>query len=320
MKRHILFIDSLEKLVIKKDSSLMMALSLKEKGHQVFLLFEEDFCLITKGNLKLKVFPFSGAFKSNSFYLDSFDLGKKEEIQIGEDDCIHMRIDPPFDTRYLRYLWMLRNVETFGAKVFNSPLGILAFNEKLTAFEHENSLRSFIGIGNHQFLDFIEDLKKEGVKAVILKPLELYQGIGVEKVDLELCSNEELSNKFQEKVKNYGGAVIAQAFVEEIYDGEIRTIFFKGKELGTILKVPPKGEYLANIAQGASFKVSTLNDIQRKSCLEICERLGDFGVDFIAFDILGNKVSEVNITCPGLMVEVSEAMGKNLFDEMIPYY
>lgn len=298
----------------------MMALTLKEQGNQVYLLFEEDFCLITKGKMSLNVYSFSGAFKPNSFYLDSFELNNREELQLGEGDCIHMRIDPPFDTRYLRYLWMLRNIETSGAKVFNSPLGILGFNEKLTAFEHENSLKSFVGIGLEPFLKFIDELKASGVKAIILKPLELYQGIGVEKVLLNSTSNDELSKKFLEKVKNYGGAVIAQAFVEEISKGEIRTIFFKGKELGTILKVPKKGEYLANIAQGASYGISSLNDIQKKSCDDICKRLTTYGVDFIAFDILGDKVSEVNITCPGLMVEVSEAMGKNLFLEMIHHY
>jgi glutathione synthase len=113
------------------------------------------------------------------------------------------------------------------------------------------------------------------------------------------------------------GPVIVQPFLEAVTQGELRSLYFKGKELGTILKTPKKGEFLSNIAQGATFHAVELTDSVRAECEAIVRELLDYGVDWVAFDILGDAVQEVNITCPGLLVEVSYALKKNLADEVI---
>ncbi len=100
-------------------------------------------------------------------------------------------------------------------------------------------------------------------------------------------------------------------------NGEIRALYFKGEELGSILKIPKKGEFLANIAQGADFHAIKLNPDIKKECDRICAELMKDGVDWVAFDIMGEHVSEINITCPGLLVEVSFAHKKNLALEII---
>jgi len=110
---------------------------------------------------------------------------------------------------------------------------------------------------------------------------------------------------------------VAQPFGTEVSKGEIRSIYFRGKELGSILKVPPKGQFLANIAQGATFSLIELSPTQQNECQKICEELTPVGIDFIAFDILGDAIQEVNLTCPGLLVEVSEAKGENLAKSII---
>ena len=102
-----------------------------------------------------------------------------------------------------------------------------------------------------------------------------------------------------------------------ILKGEIRSIFVNGRELGSILKVPPKDNFLANIAQGASYSQHKLNDSTKAICEKLTGSLRDEGIYFVALDIIGDCISEVNITCPGLMVEVSEACKKNLAEEMI---
>ena len=79
-----------------------------------------------------------------------------------------------------------------------------------------------------------------------------------------------------------------------------------------IIKIPKNGEFLANIAQGASYKAIKLTDAQKNNCDYFAQKLMKSGVDWIAFDLLGDFVSEVNITCPGLLVEVSSAHQKNL--------
>lgn len=293
----------------------MLATTMKEQGIEVYLLFEKDFYVSNKSKNILKVYDFTGSFYEDGAYLKTFELKNTLEIEIGTKDTIHMRIDPPFDTRYLRYLWMLRYYQVQGIKVVNSPDGILKFNEKLHAYTQKSSLESYVGSSVEGFLRFVDLMKKDNSE-LILKPLDLYQGFGVEKISI---NDPNLAARFEEKVKENNGAIVAQPFCAEVTKGEIRSLYFRGIELGSILKVPKSGEYLANIAQGAAFHAIELTPELKKECDLICAELMDEGVDWVAFDILGGHVSEINITCPGLLVEVSYAHKKNLGLEIIKH-
>jgi glutathione synthase len=310
-KRHVILIDRLEKLTIKKDSTLLFAHSLKSLGKDVLLLFEDDFYLTNHQAPHYRLYDFDSALEEDGFYLKKFSLSGQKVSQIGNQDLVHMRLDPPFDSRYLRICWMLKSLKKFGVDVLNSPEGIILHNEKLLAYEQEEgSLESFIGSSQLDFLSFATRQKDLGVKSLILKPLDLFQGIGVEKIELD--DLDKAKSDFKKKTLEFTGAVVAQPFVESISEGEIRSIYFKGVELGSIIKTPPKGSYLANIVQGAKFQKIDLNTTQRSRADQVCHELMKFGVDWVAFDILEDSLSEVNITCPGLLVEVSKAHNKNL--------
>ena len=311
--KHILFIDPIEKLNPKKDSTLMLATTMKQQGLLVYLLFEKDFYVSNKAKNILKVYNFESSFCEDGAYLKSFELQESIGLELQKNDMIHMRIDPPFDTRYLRYLWMLRYYTLQGIKVVNSPDGILKFNEKLHAYSQKSSLESYVGSSLEGFMQFVEIMKNDH-QELILKPLDLYQGFGVEKLSI---NDANLATRFEEKVKENNGAIVAQPFCSDVVNGEIRSIYFKGRELGSILKVPKKGEYLANIAQGAAFHAIELTPEMKKECDDICAELMNEGVDWVAFDIMGSHVSEINITCPGLLVEVSFAHKKNFCLDII---
>lgn len=292
----------------------MMAATMKAQGIEVRLLFEKDFYLSNKLRPEFVVYDFAADFYEDGCYIKKFELKNPELMTVNRDDVIHMRIDPPFDTRYLRYLWMLRFYQEKGIRVVNSPDGILKFNEKLHAYAQPSSLATYVGSSVEEFLKFSQLLKKENHTEMILKPLDLYQGIGVEKIDL---TRTDLKEKFIAKVAENNGPVVAQPFCKEVVNGEIRALYFKGVELGSILKVPQKGEFLANIAQGAAFHPIQLSPAIKDECNRICNELLRDGVDFVAFDIMGDHVSEINITCPGLLVEVSFAHKKNLASEIL---
>ncbi|WP_127714707.1 hypothetical protein [Halobacteriovorax sp. HLS] len=313
MKRQILLIDPLSKLVPKKDSSLMFALSLKRRGYDVSLIFEDDFFIVNNEIPQMRVYDFEGNFKEDGCYIEDFKLTTERFWDADSKSVLHMRLDPPFDGRYLRFLWMQRYLKHIGVEVLNDPDGVLLFNEKLYAYEHESSLETYVGSSKEGFINFVTKMKDKGHTELILKPLDLYQGIGVEKVSL----NDDFKSIFLRKVSQYNGPVVAQPFAKEVTKGEVRSLYFKGKELGSILKVPKEGEFLANIAQGATYDTYKLSEYQRKSCEEICSKLSEYGVDWVAFDILGDSISEVNITCPGLLVEVSKAYGRNLSFDII---
>jgi len=309
--RHLLLIDPLDRLNIKKDSSFMLALALKKRGIETYLLFEQDFAVHNQGHQKLMVHSFEGKVKSDSFYMDSFQLTGGKEIELNSSDTIHMRLDPPFDSRYQRILWMLDHLVQQGIKVMNNPRGIMLFNEKLYAYRTKGAVPSFIGSNVKLAAQFVSSILPTS-KHIILKPLDLYSGIGVEKWPVH-----GWEERFIEKVNELNGPVIIQPFIEAVSQGEVRSIYFKGQELGSILKTPKDGEFLSNIAQGATFGAYELSLASRESCEQIARELAQYGVDWIAFDILGDVIQEVNITCPGLLVEVSYALKKNLAEEII---
>jgi glutathione synthase len=196
-----------------------------------------------------------------------------------------------------------------GVKIMNDPRGIMHSNEKLYAYRSHGATPSFIGQNLKLAKEFVASLHTEHI---ILKPLDLFSGIGVEKLNAQ-----QWEKRFEEKVIELAGPVILQPFIEEVTKGEIRSIYFKGQELGAILKLPKEGEFLSNIAQGATFRAEPLSKVARERAEPIVKELLAHGVDWVAFDILADTISEVNITCPGLLVEVSFAHQKNLADEII---
>jgi len=309
--RQLLLIDPIHKLNIKKDSSMMLALAMQRRGIETYVFFESDFAIHNQGTQKLRVHSFKGAFKEDGIYMASFETTGEKVIELNSSDVIHMRLEPPFDSRYLRILWMLDNLVAQGIKVMNDPRGIMQFNEKLYAYRSQGATPSYVGQSLKLAQNFVQQLNPKP-SALILKPMDLFSGIGVEKLPLN-----DWEQRFEEKVIELQGPVIVQPFVEAVTKGEIRSVYFKGVEIGTILKTPKDGEFLSNIAQGASFWKEPLTETARSRAEPIVKELLDYGVDWVAFDILGDAISEVNITCPGLLVEVSYAYQKNLADVVI---
>lgn len=309
--RHLLLIDPLARLNIKKDSTLMLALAMQRKGIETYVFFESEFGIQNQGPHKLTVHSFKGATKPDGIYLDHFETTGAKVIDLHQTDVIHMRLDPPFDSRYQRVLWMLDHLVSSGIKVMNDPKGIMLFNEKLYAYRKEGAFPSYVGTNLKLAQKFVSSLPLK-TDHLILKPMDLYGGIGVEKLPIN-----DWEKRFEEKVVELQGPVIVQPFIAEVTKGEVRTLYFKQRELGSIMKTPKDGEFLSNIAQGATFGPHSLSKVARERCEEIVKELAPYGVDWVAFDILADSITEVNITCPGLLTEVSFAHQKNLADELI---
>ena len=310
--KHIIFIDSLDKLNLKKDSSLMLALTFQEAAEEVYLLFEQNFYNQNRKLPTLKLSKFQGEFEQDSFYLKSFELCEEVSVELKPGDLFHMRIDPPVDMRYIRFLWQQDMLEDLGVKVINSPKGILLNNEKLVAYKDEaTSVPTYLGDGREGLELFLKDYP---CKEYVMKPLDLFSGIGVEKVG---GGNQMVADRFEAKVKELNASLIVQPFIKEVYQGEIRTVYYAGEEIGTILKVPNEGEFLTNIAQGAKYHRTELSVSLRAHCERFAKQLYAQGIPWLAFDILGDYITEINITCPGLLVEVSTAMEKNLASDIL---
>jgi len=183
------------------------------------------------------------------------------------------------------------------------------FNEKLLAYQQPEAFASWVGESAEAFESFLAHLKSKQHKEVVLKPLDLYSGIGVEKWTV---TDPGLMRRFIEKAKELGGPIVAQPFIEAVTEGEVRAIYFAGQHLGSILKVPKQGEFISNIAHGGTFQPYDLPESIQHQCEKLCQFMDVQRVPWVAFDILGGVVTEANITCPGLVTEVSYAHHKNV--------
>ena len=312
--KHFFYIDPIENLNIEKDSSLFMALTLKNRGEEVYLLFDHDFYITNfHERISLKVYEFSGKI-GDDFYVKKFKTLNSDIVLVEEGDFIHFRIDPPVSEHYLKVSWLLSFLEEkHKVNVINSPEGILLNNEKLLACKDQNSLQTCVGASKRAFEEFAEDLKDLHYQACIFKPLNSFSGKGIYKVQLDKSFPVEI----EYILKEAQGAVIMQPFVEEVVtEGELRSVFWMGEEIGTIRKYPPEGSFLSNVAQGGSFEQAELNVFLKKKCQSICWELKEQGILLVAFDILKECISEVNITCPGLLVEVSHALKENIVERI----
>ncbi len=305
--KHIFLIDPIEKLTIYKDSSLFFMNYLKEKQHEVYILYTEDLSIVNKGGTYLTLYNFEGVNKDNK--VDSFVVTSQIKMKLDTNCVVNMRLDPPFNEHYLKNLWVLTLFEELGIQVINSPKGILKWNEKILALKNDFSAKSCIGSNLETIEKFLKDTDSEHF---IVKPLNLYQGLGVKKL-----KKDEVYHFFKDlKEKDF---FILQPYLKEIENGEIRVTYFAGKKIGGILKSPKKGSYLANVAQGATYKEYGLDKNIERRCLEICNELLKDGISWIAFDIIGDKFSEVNITCPGLIVELALSQ-KNVLETLYDSY
>lgn len=314
---HVFFIDPLEKLLLEKDSTLWLAMSLKKRGHRAFLFFEKDFLLTNKAQKKLRVFDFEA--EEENLGPKKVWLKRAKEISLEGIDLFHMRLDPPFDSRYLRYLWMLLEWKRqYGLSIINAPEGLLLHNEKIAAFQDAKALPSWVSSSVSKLDDFVLQCQREGAQGIVLKPLDLYQGLGVEKMSFDHPSFLEVVRKrFQEKVEETGGPLIVQPFCEKVVEGEVRSLFFAGHYLGSILKVPASGQFLSNLVQGASYRPHSLCESKKEQCVQWSEAMNREGLPWVAFDILDESIQEVNLTCPGLLVEMGRALKKNLALDII---
>lgn len=311
---HIILLDPLEKLNIKKDTTIQLALTLKNKGIETYFLFEEDLYFSNYNKKALECFDFSGGFSEDGISPLDCKLESKKIIDLNQNINLHMRLDPPFDSRYLRILWILNALqESSGCQVTNIPNAIAVTNEKIISYMAENSVPSFVGGSEKGFIEFCEQMKELGNEYLVLKPLDLYQGIGVEKLSLDA----NILSIFKDRVQKFGGAVVVQPFLKEISDGEVRSIYYAGVHIGSIIKTPKKDDFISNIAHGATYDIYELTTQEKRVCDEEAKKLFHNGLPWVAFDLLGGKIQEMNITCPGLLVEVSKAHKKNLAEVIV---
>jgi len=295
---HLFVMDPIENLNLKLDSSLRMAESLTKAGHTCFITSPKQISLHqsmqsndASANVRELAFPTRS--------LEQMQISDIESRKLRSFSAIHMRKDPPFDMAYVASTWLLEKARGY-AKVYNDPEALRRWNEKLLIFEFpEYTNPGLVSSDARELLDFA---KYHANNDAIIKPLDLFGGRGVMRVNLKENSESELEKTLKKETEDGDSWRLIQAFDKAIFDGEIRVFTAGGQPLAWSLKVPSKGQYLANTGAGARVEPYTPSQTEIIMVETISKALLTKGIFLTGFDIIGGKVSEINITSPRMLI------------------
>ncbi len=299
----VLFITDVYKdLNIKKDTSILMIEEAIKNKFNVFQCEIND--LFIKDNI-----VHTSSRNIISAGLTQVEGISKEDIKIKDFKLCFMRKDPPVDEDYINALHLLDLAEKQGAKIFNTPNSIKNFNEKIFALHFSQYIPQTLVTSK------IEKIKMffESHKTIIVKPLDGMGGISIYKFN-EL--SEENLNIIQEMTNSEKTQIICQEFIEDIYDGDHRVLIIHGKPFEkTLARIPQDGNFKGNLAAGGKGIAKDITDFQRKVGEEIGEYLVKIGINFAGIDIIGEYLTEINITSPTCAREILDQTGINPITE-----
>ena len=291
--------DPLESLNSKKDTTILWMQEVFTMGGQILQCEMKD--LIYK---EQQTFTEFSEIKDPSKDPQVGEI--VDEIRPLKDfDYIFMRKDPPVDEDYMNALHILSQAEFEGANILNRPSALMKFNEKIFALQFSDWMPDTSVICKED--DF--KLFKEKYSEVILKPLNGMGGDSIYKFDK---TSDDHLKIFKELTNNYKTMVMVQNFLPEIYNGDYRVLIINGEPFPVALaRIPQKGSFKGNLAAGGRGEARELSTDQIQVSKEIGKLLIQEGIFFAGIDMIGNSLTEINITSPTGAREILTQTGQN---------
>lgn len=293
-------IDPLKTIRAYKDSTLAMLKAAQKRGWDTyFFTLDELFCEQAKAYAHVSKIKVLDVTKENWASVET--IGK---LCLSEFDIILMRKDPPFNLEYIYATYALELAEKDGVIVANKPQSLRDANEKFFTLNFPQCSPTTLVTSNISFLrQFWEEHQN-----VIFKPLEGMGGNGIFHVDER---GENLSVILETLTKKQTETIMAQRFIPAISSaGDKRILVINGEPVAYALaRIPAKGELRGNLAAGAKGEVVAITDRDRWLCNEIAPTLKTKGLYFVGIDVIGDYVTEINVTSPTCIVEI-EAQSK----------
>jgi glutathione synthase len=240
-----------------------------------------------------------------------FTLGEPRLMPLSELDILLMRKDPPFDARYLHATQILALAERDGALVANRPIALQAVNEKLFATHFPQCIPPTLVSSREDDIRAFLDEHDE----IVLKPLDVMGGQGVFRIargDMNLSTAVELLTH------NGTHWIMAQKFLPAVTQGDKRILLIDGEPVPYALaRIPPDGEFRANLAAGGRGIGVELSERDRWLCAQIGPTLRDMGLYFVGLDVIGDFVTEINVTSPTCIRELDACYGLDIAGKLL---
>lgn len=293
--------DPIETINFKKDSTLAMLLEAQSRGWQLFYMLQTDLYMahdVARAKMKpLKVFNDSENW---------FQLNQAEDLALETLDAILMRKDPPFDMDYIYSTYILEKAEDKGTLIINKAQSLRDANEKLFTNNFAQCMPATLVSSQTEHLTAF--YKEQG--DIILKPLDGMGGASV----FRIKPNDSNLSVIIETLTEHGTKLtMAQRFIPEIKQGDKRILLINGEPVPYALaRIPAKGETRANLAAGGEGVGVELTDRDRWICKQVAPILKAKGLIFVGIDVIGNYLTEVNVTSPTCIRELDKQYNINI--------
>lgn len=299
-------VDPLDHLKAYKDSSVAMMRAARDRGHEIHALEAREMMVL------------DGAVQSNVRALevtdddhDWFKVKGEARARLSTFDYVLMRKDPPFDQEYYYATLLLERAEAEGAQVVNSPRALRDWNEKLAILRFPKFTPPTLVAGDpsavHAFIDSHAD--------VILKKLDGMGGTMIFRV----ASADPNRNVIVETLTDCGRrTIMAQRYIPEIALGDKRVLVIDGEPFPHCLaRIPKAGETRGNLAAGGRGVAQPISARDREIAAAVGVELVKAGIVFAGLDIIGDWLTEVNVTSPTCIVEIDEQTGENAAENLM---
>ena len=287
--------DPIETINFKKDSTLAMMIEAQRKGHEITYI-TPDSLFINSGIS----YASSNKMEVRNDPSDWFTKEEETIIELSELDSILMRQDPPFNSGYIYNTYVLEMAARQGVNIFNNPRSLRDCNEKVYATEFPQCCTKHLVTSRKDFLtDFVLENKD-----TVIKPLDGMGGASIFRVK----ANDPNLNVILETITDhFTEKVMIQEFIPEITEGDKRILIVDGKPMSaSIARVPAEGELRGNLAAGASAVAKSLSDRDLWICEEVGPSLVEKGLLLVGLDIIGDYLTEINVTSPTCFKEYKE--------------
>jgi len=291
--------DPMETINFDGDSTFVLALEAQARGHALYHYLPQHLSL-KDGRLQARGRRLEVRRERGRHH----EFGPFETLELAAMDVILMRQDPPFDMAYITATHLLEHVAE-EALVINDPVSVRNAPEKLFVTHFEGLMPpTLITSDRQEILAFREEHRD-----IIVKPLFGNGGAGVFRITPE---DENLNALLEMFTVLYREPVIVQRYLPEVRAGDKRIILIDGEPAGAVLRVPPKGEARANLHVGAQPMKTELTRREREICATIGPTLREKGFVFVGIDVIGDYLTEINVTSPTGIQEINRLDGVRL--------
>ena len=295
--------DPIEGIDFTKDSTIAIAKSLQGKAN--IKIIEPDSLTYDSKD----VFGSTYDLEIISLKKKKYVLGKNKKMDLRNFDCIFFRKDPPVNDKYISILQVFRELEYQNTLVINSPEALLRHNEKVLGCQlSEKKIPTIITCSTRKISSFS---RMHG--DIVLKPMNMMAGQGVIKLET-VNDNKKLISDYMNKYK----IVMAQKYLNEIKNGDNRIIIYNGIIENNILtRFPPKGDFIANLANGGNFKIKKIERKYLPTLKKIASYLNYHGIFFAGVDMIGDYITEINITSPTGIQQIGNGLSNRIANELL---